>query len=179
MSGFDEQSVKREQHPSGYDDERLLAECEMSRGRGSGPGGQHRNKVHTLVQFSHTPTGVQAHAGERREPEVNKRVALRRLRIELAIRVRVGVPDGEIRSELWKSRCKNQKIVCSVDHRDYPTLLAEALDVAGACDWDMKKAALRLDVSMSQLVKLIAKHMAALVMVNHERDQRGMHALKH
>jgi hypothetical protein len=178
MFEFDEKPVEREVHPAAYDEDRLLAECEMTRGRGSGPGGQHRNKVHTLVQLTHTPSGVQAHAGERREPEVNKRVAIKRLRLELGIRVRIEVPDGEIRSSLWRSRCKNQRIVCAADHADFPVLLAEALDVIHASGWDTKKAAVRLEVSMSQLIKLIAKHMPALVKVNHERGELGLHALK-
>ncbi|MBL4591984.1 MAG: hypothetical protein JKY96_08500 [Phycisphaerales bacterium] len=176
--GFDEKSVERALHPAAYDDERLLKECAMSRGRGSGPGGQHRNKVQTQVTMTHTPSGVSARAGERRESEVNKRIAIRRLRVELALKVRVEVPDGEIRSALWRSRCKNQRVVCSVDHVDYSAMLAEALDVGRACGWDMKKAAVRLGVSMSQLVKLIAKHRAALVYLNEQRAQAGMHPLR-
>ncbi len=178
MTDFSEQPVVRAIHPASLPDEDLLAQCTLTRGRSSGPGGQHRNKVQTHVQLTHTPTGIGAQAGERREAEVNKRVAVRRLRFELAMQVRVAVPDGEIRSVLWKSRCKNQRIVCSAEHRDYPSMLAEALDVIQACGWDMKKASTRLDVSGSQLTKLIAKYPPALVMVNRQRQERGMHTLK-
>ncbi len=178
MGGFEDKPVERELHPAAFEEERLLNECTMSRGRGSGPGGQHRNKVQTQVTMMHTPSGVSARAGERRESEVNKRIAIRRLRIELAVRVRVDVPDGEIRSALWRSRCKNQRVVCSVDHVEYSAMLAEALDVGLACGWDMKKAAVRLDVSLSQLVRLIAKHPAALVHLNAQRAEAGLHPLR-
>lgn len=170
--------VLRDPHPAALDAGDLLAQCQMQRGKTSGPGGQHRNKVQTQVVLLHTPTGISAQAGERREPEVNKRVAIRRLRLELAVHHRVHVPAGEIRSVLWKQRCRNGKIGCGVRHADFPSILAEALDVTDACGYDIKKAALRLDVSMSQMVKLFAKHPPALAMINRERESRGLHPMR-
>lgn len=178
MDEFFGKPVERPVHPAALDAEELLAQCVMSRGKTSGPGGQHRNKVQTQVVLTHEATGVSAQAGERREPEVNKRVALRRLRLELAIRHRVAVPAGDIRSALWRDRCRFGKIGCGVRHADFPSILAEALDVTHACAYDIKSAALRLDVSMSQMVKLFAKHPAALSMVNKEREARGMHPMR-
>jgi hypothetical protein len=178
MDEFFGQPVARPAHPAALDPEELLAQCVLSRGKTSGPGGQHRTKVQTQVVLTHEATGVSAQAGERREPEVNKRVALRRLRLELAVRHRLGVPAGDIRSALWRSRCPNGKIACGVRHTDFPSILAEALDVTDACGYDIKKAAMRLDVSMSQMVKLFAKHPAALAMVNRERESRGLHPMR-
>ncbi|MCA9304650.1 MAG: peptide chain release factor-like protein [Phycisphaerales bacterium] len=178
MEDFFGKPVVRDLHPAALDSEALFAQCQMTRGKTSGPGGQHRNKVQTQVVLLHSPTGISAQAGERREPEVNKRVALRRLRLELAVRHRVGVPAGDIRSELWRERCRNGKIGCGVRHADFPSILAEALDVTDACAYDIKKAALRLDVSMSQMVKLFAKHPPALAMVNRERESRGLHPMR-
>src|SRR5690606_15091114 len=87
-------------HPATLSDEDLLKECQIGKGRSSGPGGQHRNKVETQVTITHLPTGVTARAGERRSAEENKRVAIRRLRLALAVEVRTVVPAGEIRSDL-------------------------------------------------------------------------------
>jgi len=178
MEDFFGKPVTRDLHPAAQDPEILFGQCEMTRGRSSGPGGQHRNKVQTQVVLLHKPTGISAQASERREPEVNKRVALSRLRLELAVHHRVEVPAGDIRSKLWRERCQGGRIGCGVRHRDFPSILAEALDVTDACSYDIKKAALRLDVSMSQMVKLFAKHPPALAMVNRERAGRGLHPMR-
>lgn len=185
-------------HPACLDGDELLAQCEIGFGRAAGPGGQHRNKVQTLVRLMHTPTGVEAHAGERRSQIENKHVAIKRLRLALAINVRMPVPAGEIGSELWRSRRQNPKagqeggrsplgrwrgggtgkIVVNPEHHDYPALLAEALDVIAAAGWDVKAASLRLEVSASQLIKLIADHPHALAHLNAQRQQAGLRPLR-
>jgi len=168
----------RPTHPAALAEDQLLKRCTVEKGRGSGPGGQHRNKVSTHVTITHTPTGTVAQAGERRSAEQNRSVALRRLRLGLAVHERVPVPAGEIRSPMWRSRVSKGRIACSERHEDYPAMLAEALDVLDACGLDPAGAATRLGCTPSQLVKLIAKHAPALERVNTERRRRGMHALK-
>ncbi|GIW73523.1 MAG: hypothetical protein KatS3mg103_0045 [Phycisphaerales bacterium] len=83
---------------------------------------------------------------------------MRRLRLALATSVRLGVPAGEIRSELWRSRTAQGRIAVNPAHRDFPALLAEALDVLFAARLDVRRAATRLGVSPTQLVRLVAKH---------------------
>lgn len=51
--------------------------------RGSGPGGQNRNKTETAVDLTHGPTGVTVHAESERSQTDNKRVALATLRARL------------------------------------------------------------------------------------------------
>ncbi|MFZ4572997.1 MAG: peptide chain release factor family protein [Phycisphaerales bacterium] len=165
-------------HPATLEDKDLLASCTVGKGRSGGPGGQNRNKVETLVTLLHDPTGVDSHAGERRSAIENRAVAIKRLRLALAVRLRCPVPLGEIRSPLWVSRCKDSRIVCSVDHRDFASLLAEAMDVIAAAEFDLKRAALRLCCSTSQLIKLLQDHPPAIVAVNAERASRGLHPLK-
>ncbi len=166
-------------HPACIDEADLLAQCDLSKGRSSGPGGQHRNKVETLVRLHHTPSGIDAHAGERRSAIENRAVAIFRLRLALATEVRTPVPIGDVRSELWLTRCtRDGKVPVNPEHKDYPALLAEALNVTWAAGLDPKKAALRLCCSMSQLVKLIKDHPHALVRLNEARTDAGMHTLK-
>jgi len=165
-------------HPACLPDEDLLAQCEVGRGRTGGPGGQNRNKVETLIELRHKPSGVEAHAGERRSQMENRRVALRRLRLALAVQVRTGVPAGEVGSGLWRSRVRGGVISCNPDHHDYPMLLAEAMDVIASCDWSRRKAALRLDCSPTQLVRFVKEHPPALLLWNKEREQRGQGTLK-
>jgi len=170
--------VQRPTHPAAKPVDVLMKECTLTRGRASGPGGQHRNKVETHITILHKPSGVEGQAGERRLAKENQSVAMKRLRLNLAIQIRLEVPLGEVRSELWKSRCRNRKIVCSLKHEDFPSLLAEALDVIEACGYDMSKATTRLQCSGSQLVRMLAGHPPALVKFNDERRLRSMRPLK-
>lgn len=70
------------------DDEGLLAQCEVTTYKSSGPGGQHRNKVSSAVRLKHRPTGIMTHGDDSRSQHENKRMALRRLRREMACRLR-------------------------------------------------------------------------------------------
>ena len=168
-------------HPAALDDDTLMKQCTWTRSRGGGPGGQRRNKVETGAALLHEPTGVSAQATERRSQEVNRRVALKRLRLALATdhRAPVTPPKGldEVASPLWRERRKGDKIVCNPRHRDYPTLLAEALDLLADSGWKPKKAALRLGVTQSQILKLVREHPPAMVKLNEERASRKLSAL--
>lgn len=166
------------QHPAAISEAALVAECRLGKGKGSGPGGQHRNKVETLVEITHLPTGLHVHAGERRSAVENKAVAIRRMRLLLATEHRLPVPIGEIGSELWKSRVSGGRIACNPDHADYPAMLAEAMDVLFAMKLDPRRAAVRLACTASQLTKLIKDHPPAFVAVNAARREREMHPLR-
>lgn len=170
-------------HPATLDDDELLKQCELGKSRTGGPGGQHRNKVESKVTLTHLPTGAQAHAGERRTVHENKRVALFRLRLALATDVRHPLPNGDrfgdTRSPLWKSRATGDgRIVCNPSHRDYPALLAEALDVIETVGGDPARAAIRLECTPSQLIKLVKQHHPAMAQWNHLREQHGQHPLQ-
>src|SRR5688500_14657557 len=76
-------------HPYlGLSDEELMRQCAVETVRGSGPGGQHRNKTEGGVRLTHRPTGVVAQGFERRSQHENKTVALGRLRESIALEVR-------------------------------------------------------------------------------------------
>lgn len=160
-------------HPASLDAEQLTRRIQLGHSRSAGPGGQHRNKVATRVQLLDVPTGITAAAGERRSVRENKPVAIRRLRLALAIGCRTAVPLGPIGSQLWQSRRQGSKIVINDHHWDYPALLAEALDVIVAMNGDVRKAAIRLDTSSSQLIRLLSKHAPAMVALNEFRIARG------
>lgn len=164
-------------HPSRQPIELLLRACAVKRTRGSGPGGQHRNKVETAIVITHRPTGVVGQASENRSQERNRELAIQRLRVNLALAVRSEREKNAPPSELWQSRIKAKRIQVNVNHSDFPGLLSEALDVVHEFDFDVKCSAENLNVSTSQLIKFIKSCPAADDWVNRQREQRNLKRL--
>ena len=165
-------------HPASLPPDKLLAQCEVTRGRASGPGGQRRNKVETAVRLTHRPSGLCAAATERRSQAQNLRAAVFRLRLKLAVELRRPIGQGVGPSELWGTRCRQGRVAVNPGHDDYPAMLAEALDALGAHDYEPARAARSLDCSATQLVKLIKAEPTAMRAMNEHRDRRGLHPLK-
>ena len=162
-------------HPAAFDDVTLLSHCDETRTRRGGPGGQHRNKVETAVILLHRPTGVTAEASERRSQAENRAVAIQRLRLRLAIEHRQPAGDGP--STLWLSRTRNGHLAVAVGHRDYATLVAEALDHLQATGFRTAAAAATLGVTASQLVSLFRRSSSAWTALNSSRATVGLRRL--
>lgn len=166
----------RPRHPASLPVDELLADCEITRQRRSGPGGQHRNKVETAIRLQHRPTGVTAEASERRSQSANLAAATRRLRVNLALEVRS--ESEAVPSTLWQRRRRGGRIAVSIDHEDFPALLAEALDTLAATGWDLRVAAGRLECTSSQLTKLLQKEPRGLQILNRHRQEAGLSPLR-
>ena len=166
-------------HPATLEEGELLAQVELSVGRTSGPGGQHRNKVETAVRAVHRETGIETRATERREQRVNRAKAIFRLRMKLAVRVRTPTGRNNHRpSELWRARRQGTKLPVNPKHKDYPSLLAEAPDVIVARKYDVAGAAGLLGVTMSQLTRLLRQEAHVLARVNEGRESVGLPRLR-
>lgn len=165
-------------HPAAGSAEQLLTECDVRRLRRSGPGGQHRNKVETAISLHHLSTGVRAEASERRSQAQNQSVALFRLRVNLALEVRRPCGPDYAPSPLWQSRCGGKVLKLNAAHGDFPSLLAEALDVLAVSDADPKRAAAVLGCTPSQLIRVLRLDPRALALVNRWRRDRQTHALR-
>ncbi|GAC1448575.1 MAG: hypothetical protein NVSMB9_31870 [Isosphaeraceae bacterium] len=170
-------STRDGHHPAGLDPLALAAECESRFTRRSGPGGQNRNKVETAVVLRHRPTGVGAEAAERRSQGENLKAALFRLRRNLALQIRRPIAPEAPPSALWRTRCHGGKVVVSPDHEDFPALIAEALDRLEVLGMDVKTAALALDCTPTQLIRLLKDEPRALLQVNENRQSRGLRPL--
>ena len=160
-------------HPAALPPAILLAACDETRTRRSGPGGQHRNKVETAVVLLHRPTGIAAEASERRSQAENRRTAVKRLRLALALGHRAA-PDPAGPSPLWQARTAGGRITVALDHDDYPALVAEAFDQFAAGGWRLPPAAAALGVSTSQLTRLCRREPAVWTALGRRRAAAGL-----
>jgi ribosomal protein L20 len=164
-------------HPAELPIEKLLQNCEVTRQRRSGPGGQHRNKVETAIVIVHRPSGIRAEGTERRSQEQNRQVAILRLRVNLALEIRSADSKNNKQetNKLWISRVNGRKIQVRHDHEDFPAILSYALDVIASKDTNTTDAATELGISASQLIKLLKVEPRALAQINKARLELGQH----
>ena len=163
------------QHPCDLPMATLLLQCQVTRTRGSGPGGQHRNKVETAIVVKHEPSGVVGQASEKRSQQANKEVAITRLRVNLALAIRT---ERQACSSRWESRTRQGKLQVNTKHFDYAAILAEAMDVVWQQQFDVPVAAKQVGISTSQLIKFFKTCPAAFEAINRQRQQLEMKPLK-
>ena len=160
----------------GFDDARLLAECEIHLHRTGGPGGQHRNKVVSAVRLCHRPIGFVVTATERRSQHENKANALRRLREAIAVGVRVP-PPGKI---VWPEtvHIQEERLKVGDENPGLWLVVALVLDELAAQAGQVGPAALRLGVSTSSLTRFLADHPKAWGEANRVRRENGISPLR-
>lgn len=157
-------------------DGELLADCDVDRFRGSGPGGQKRNKTSSAVRLRHRPSGLAAHATESRSQHQNKARALRRLRARMALELR-GEPSEAGRAAAATLVAGPPRSERARREVSYLIALAALIDELAAADFAVGAAAAALGVGSGALSRVIAGDPAALRQVNQERTQRGLRPL--
>lgn len=164
-------------HPAALPESELLAACQLTRTRRGGPGGQHRNKVETAVVITHLPSGVSAEANERRSQGENRKVAIQRLRVHLALAIRGPVDTSHSPSELWLKYTSRGKLAVSSTNADFPAILAEAMDYLVEAKFEPAAAAEWLGISSSQLLKLLQMEPASWSWLQENRRRLGLRTL--
>ncbi len=164
-------------HPATWPSDKLLEACAVKHIRGSGPGGQHRNKVSTGIHITHRASGIIGQATERRSQSENLSVAIQRLRVLLAIELRSELP---LREDLqsFGATYGGARLRISQTNELYPCMLVHLLDQIGLDHGGLDEAVVLLRTSASQIVRLLREEPKALQRVNEWRAAAGRAILK-
>ncbi len=94
------------------DDDLPLREVRFETYKGTGPGGQHRNKTESCVRAVHVPTGLEAHSESERSQHHNKRFALATLatRVKRAREAALQAEQAEVRRRQVGSGERGDKV---------------------------------------------------------------------
>jgi hypothetical protein len=137
-------------------DPQLLAQCRTDHYRGSGPGGQKRNKTSNAVRLHHDPTGIIVTGTESRSMKENHLNAVRRLRVKLAAEVRepVDLPHFDP-PDWWRELRRGGRLELSHRNPHYAAAGGLVLDLLQATDGNPAAVAVNLGVSTTTVVGLI------------------------
>ncbi|MBQ4079612.1 MAG: hypothetical protein II596_02920, partial [Thermoguttaceae bacterium] len=130
-------------------------------------------------------TGLVGEATEERYQGVNRRNALERLRLAIALTVRTPIElteeDGapalskeSAAAMRWFARLTGDKLRVAKSNFDYPILVSEFFDAYLAADENLAVAAALLHTTSSQIVRFLAQEPKALETLNSMRAKRGL-----
>lgn len=147
-------------------DEDFFKLCRHEFSKGSGNGGQKRNKTSNAVRLTHEATGLSAYDCSSRSQHGNRAAAIFKLRCLLAMSLRDGdLP--EVAPEV------------AVSNRDYALWLARVLDLFHEHGWDaLAEVAAGMGVTKSKLVRLLGRDAALWQLVNRGRRESGLGGLR-
>lgn len=169
-------------------DAELLAQCDLHLFRSSGPGGQHRNKVSSAVRLRHRPTGITAHSDGSRSQQENRGLALRRLRMAIACRVRHPLDPAAVELPAVVEAClfrprgrqggASRRIEIGPRDSRFWQVAAFLLDLLDACAGRLTVAAAAMQITTSNLVRVFKSHRRLLAAAQEIRRAHGLGGLK-
>jgi hypothetical protein len=160
-------------------DERLLQHCRFDLFRGSGPGGQKRNKTSNSVRLTHLPTGISVISGESRSQAQNKTRAVRRLRLRLAIELREEIPPRFEPPDWFLSIRHNDRIEASYHHPFHAPASGLLLDLLKAMHGNPSDVAVMLGLPTTAIIRFLENEPALWIAANRIRTDQSMAPLTH
>ncbi len=147
-------------------DEELLKLCRVDLCRGTGPGGQKRNKTSTAVRVTHLESGLSASDDATRSQHINRAHALAKLRVELAVKL---PPD-----EGFAQPAIPLEPVPRPGRPEYPRWLGELFNALQVSGFQPPAAAAAYGCSPSHLIRVIAKDETAWQQLAQARQRLGL-----
>lgn len=119
--------------------------CRLDFFKASGRGGQKRNKTSNAVRFTHEPSGIAVSDCSGRSQHTNRATALKKLRYQIALQVRVvpGTPPA--------------RLDVSLSNAEYPMFTAHILDILNDNNFIISQAARSLEISTSKFIKILQR----------------------
>ena len=159
---------------------RFEAQCQIDGFRGSGPGGQKRNKTSSAVRLTHSPSGISVRAEEERSQHANRKLAAERLQWLIALHLRGPLdpapPVGEVDPDAPVPPPVDTPLR-GLNHRD-PIQVAFLLDRLHARAYSVRDTAAALQATTGALAKFITSNELVLAEVNHQRAARSLKPLR-
>ena len=147
-------------------DDALLRQCTVETCRGSGPGGQKRNKTSSAVRLLHKPSGVAAENDESRSQHINRVFALSSLRLKIALQLRQPPPAETLGS------------APGANSDAFLLWLARAFDILESVGYKISDAVPLIGLSTNQILKAFVKIPAAWQELNAQRSARSLPTLR-
>lgn len=153
-------------------DDALLRACTLQGYQGSGPGGQHRNKTNTGVLLRLEELKLEIRCCEDRSAGINRNLALERMRLLIALRLRATPPPvPAFPFPGGKGRIQTA-------NPGYAPFIADVLDRLELAEGDQHPAAAAWNLSASALVRIFFSDKALLETVQQIRAQYGKPPLR-
>jgi hypothetical protein len=157
----------------------LLGQCRVDHYRGSGPGGQKRNKTSNAVRIHHDPTGIIVTGTEARSAKENHLNAVRRLRVKIAADVREPVDLIHFEPpDWWLEIRRGLQLELSHRHPFYTPAGGLVLDLMDACGGNPSVVAGNLGVSTTTVIKLLESDTHWWAVANEIRKHFGLGGLE-
>ena len=146
-------------------EDELSGKCRITFTKGSGPGGQKRNKTSSAVRVELPGFNAVATDCTERSQFRNRSNALRKLKMQIAFNHRnlPAVPPSSM--------------TCAVTSPNYPFFAAHLLDVLEENSFDHRKSAAACQISPSALLKKIHRDPDFWVLFQKRRKDAGLPAL--
>jgi len=155
-------------------DDGLLELCTLSAYRASGPGGQHRNTTDSAVRLvfrdpEFPDIELVTTACEQRSQHRNRKIALQKMRLQVAMMLREDMTPEIEQVENLKIGMKDGR---------YPEIVARVFDALHVEGFQVGNAARSISQSTGKLIRFLARDSVLWAEVNRQRQLLNLHTLK-